>query len=128
MSYSFTYRNGRVVLDIFSRRIGTEGITIELTGGERPHIGAVAISQIRPSLKNGDEVGASTSVITCLGHKEDDLAKEMAARVAKRLKKNTVVVCGIHLDNISNKEIEEVLHAAQILEEKIILQIEEDER
>lgn len=128
MSDSFIYQNGRVVLEIFSRKIGTKGITIELVGGDQPHIGAVAVSQIRSSLKNTDEVSASTSVITCLGHLEDDLAREMAGRIAKKLKRDTVVICGIHLDEISNQEIQEIIQAAQILEEKIILQIEKEEK
>lgn len=128
MSSSFIYQNGRVILEIFGRRIGTQGINIELTGGDRPHIGAVAVAQTRSSLKNADETSASTSVITCVGHLEDDLAREMAKRIAKRLKRDTVVVCGIHLDKISDSEIEEVLRAAQILEDKIITQIEKEEK
>ena len=125
MINSFSYSQGRIKLEIVGRWIGPEDVVIELTGGDRPHIGAVALAQIRPSLKNPSEVSATASVLTCLGHQEDDLAKGMASRIAKRAKINTVVICGIHLDDISETEIQDVLNGATLLEEEILRWIEE---
>ena len=125
MTSSFSYSQGRVKLAIVGRWIGLEDVVIELTGGDHPHIGAVALAQLRPSLKNPNEVSATTSVLTCLGHQEDDLAKGMAGRIAKRAKMNTVVICGIHLDGISEAEIQDVLNGAALLEEEILQWLEE---
>ena len=124
MVSSFFYSQGRVKLAIVGRWIGPEDVVVELTGGDRPHIGAVALAQIRPSLKNPNEASATTSVLTCLGHQEDDLARGIASRIAKRAKMNAVVICGIHLDDISEEEIRDVLTGAALLEEEILQWIE----
>lgn len=52
-----------------------EDLTVIIYGGEKPHIGALAIAIPRPSLKNLRKVSTSTSVFTLVGRKEDDLAK-----------------------------------------------------
>ena len=125
MSSSFGYCQGRVKLEIVGRWLGPEDVVVELTGGDRPHIGAVALAQLRPSLKNPDEMSATTSVLTCFGHPADDLARGMASRIAKQAKKNTVVICGIHLDDISEEEIRDVLTGAALLEDEVLRWIAE---
>ena len=125
MVSSFFYSQGRVKLAIVGRWIGPEDVVIELTGGDHPHIGAVALAQLRPSLKNPNEVSGTTSVLTCLGHQEDDLARGMASRIAKQAKMNTVVICGIHLDDISEEEIRDVLTGAALLEDEVLRWIAE---
>ena len=112
-------------MKIVGHWIGPEDVVVELTGGDRPHIGAVALAQLRPSLKNPNEVSATTSVLTCLGHQEDDLARGMASRIAKQAKMNTVVICGIHLDEISEDEIRDVLTGAALLEDEVLRWIAE---
>ena len=63
MVSSFFYSQGRVKLAIVGRWIGPEDVVIELTGGDHPHIGAVALAQIRPSLKNPNERGMGTTAV-----------------------------------------------------------------
>jgi len=87
-------------------------LTVTLAGGDRPHLGAVALSQPRPSGLEGGGASASTSVITLLGHKEDELARSMAARLASGLGAAVCVACGVHLDRIRAQELEDVLELA----------------
>lgn len=124
MTSSFSYSQGRVKLEIWGRWIGAKDVVVELTGGDRPHIGAVALAQVRPSLKNPEKINTTTSVLTCLGHREGDLARKMASRIAKQAKINIVVICGIHLDHISKEEIQDVLIGAALLEGDILKWIE----
>jgi phage gp45-like len=80
--------------------IGSD-LVVMLWGGERPHVGAVAVSIHRPSLDNSEVTSATTSVYALVGHKEDDLAKMMAHKIASTLNKNIILTAGIHVDNIS---------------------------
>ena len=83
-------------------------LCVSLSGGDRPHIGAVALSQARPSLKGDGTLSASTSVLTLLGHKEDDVAKALAQRLAASLDASVCVACGIHLEGILPEELAQV--------------------
>ena len=78
---------------------------VVITGGDRPHLGAVALAQARPSLSDPAKTSASTSVLTLLGHKEDALAHRAATRLARDLAANVVVCCGIHVDAITADEL-----------------------
>jgi hypothetical protein len=47
-------------------------------------------------------------VIALLGHKEDALARRLAADLAARLGGVATVACGIHLDGITAEELRDV--------------------
>jgi len=89
------------------RRIGTD-LLVAIWGGEKPHIGAVAVAQPRPSLRDVNVVSATASVICLPAHKEDDLAKTVAETLAAALNTSVVVTAGIHWDNIPQAGIERV--------------------
>lgn len=79
-------------------------VLVVLMGGVI-HIGAVAMAQPRPSLADPQKTGATSSVYTYLGHKEDTVAKQMAERLSRSLNRKVVVVAGIHWDNLKEEEI-----------------------
>lgn len=83
-----------------------EDLTVIIHGGEKPHIGAIAVSIPRPSLKNVAIMSATTSVITLVGHKEDDLAKEIAENITKITGRTTIVIAGLHINQASPKDID----------------------
>ena len=80
-------------------RIGPD-VLVYIWGGERPHIGSVAAAQPRPSLADPNLKSATASVLTYVGHKEDEVAKEAAEALAARLDTNVVVTAGIHWDDL----------------------------
>jgi hypothetical protein len=98
-------------------------LAVILCGGDRAHIGAVAVSQARPSLEAGGGTSASTSVITLPGHKEDDLARAIAARFAARLDAVVTVACGIHLERIRPEELQDVLDLAEQLTARALARV-----
>ncbi len=85
-----------------------DDLVITVRGGEKPHVGAVAVSIPRPSLEDEAKTSSSTSVFTMVGHKEDDLAKSLAGKISAELEKNVVLTTGIHVDNITASGIAEI--------------------
>jgi hypothetical protein len=101
------------------RLIGSD-ILIAIWGGERPHIGAVAVAQPRPSLKDPAVTSSSASVFCFIGHKEDDLAKAAAEIVSATLNTAVVVAAGIHWDNLDEKAILRIIKNSEILVDMIL--------
>jgi len=95
-------------------------LVVMVCGGEKPHVGAVAVSIHRPSLKNPELTSATTSVFTLVGHKEDELAKVMAQKIASTLRKNVILTAGIHIDDISDEGIKIIETNCRILLESLI--------
>jgi len=88
--------------------VGDE-LLVYIYGGEVPHIGAVAAATPRPSLRDSSKKSATASVLTYVGHKEDDLAKQAAESLAAALDTNVVVTAGIHWDDLPAGDIEQVI-------------------
>ena len=84
--------------------IGTD-ILVYIWGGEEPHIGSVAAAQPRPSLKDNNKRSATCSVLTYLGHKEDEIVKPVAEQLSALLNTHVVVTAGIHWDSLKQNEI-----------------------
>jgi len=86
-------------LEAFVKQIGEE-LLVAIWGGEKPHIGAVAVAQPRPSLKDESVVSATASVFCYLGHKDDIIAKQAAERISAALNRHVTLTVGIHWDDI----------------------------
>ena len=96
---------GKYKIILNTARSGKD-LTVIVYGGEKPHIGAVAISIPRPSLKDPQKTSTSTSVITLVGHKEDDLAKNIAEEITRITKNITIAIVGLHIEKASLRDIE----------------------
>ena len=103
-------------------RSGKE-LTVIISGGEKPHIGAIAISIPRPSLKDSNKVSASTSVFTLTGHKEDELSKQIAENITKVTKKATVTIVGLHIDKATAQDIECLIQNTQKVVDKLFTKL-----
>ena len=101
-------------------RVIGEDLLIAIWGGERPHIGAVAVAQPRPSLKDSSITSASTSVFCFVGHKEDELAKAAAEILSSPLNAAVVVTAGIHWDNLKEEDILKIVKNSEILVDMIL--------
>ena len=101
------------------RLIGQD-VLVAIWGGEKPHIGAVAVAQPRPSLKDPDVTSASASVICLVGHKEDELAKAAAEILAATFNTHVVVTAGIHWDNLDPQGIQQIIQNSEVLVDRIV--------
>lgn len=94
-----------------------EDLLVAIWGGQG-HVGAVAIAI--PLTTASGKVDACTSVYTVTGHKEEELAREAAAKISRKLNRKVVVTAGIHFHRITAPEIEEVLLCAGRMTDGII--------
>lgn len=98
-------------------------LTVIISGGEKPHIGAIAISIPRPSIEDSNKVSASTSVFTLVGHKEDELSKQIAENITKITEKVTVTILGLHIDKATAQDIEYLIQNTQKVVDKLIIKL-----
>ena len=106
-----------------SVRLIGDDVLVAIWGGEKPHIGAVAVAQPRPSLKDPDVTSSSASVICRVGHKEDDLVKAAAEILAAALETYVVVTGGIHWDNLDAEAIRRIVRNSEILVDMILAKL-----
>ncbi len=101
-------RRGRLHLRLTALFLGQD-LCVTLSGGDRPHIGAVALGQ----------GGAEATVLGLPGHREDTLARRLAQELAIGIQATVCLACGIHLDNIRPEEIQDALELAQDLVQEL---------
>ncbi|MCE1228633.1 MAG: hypothetical protein LWX11_03985 [Firmicutes bacterium] len=91
-------QRGRLHLTLVALPLGAD-LCVTLTGGDREHIGAVALAH--PDMP--------PQVLTVPHHREAELALELAQRLALHFRCAVSLTCGIHLDGLQPQEIEEAL-------------------
>lgn len=90
-----------------------------LCGGGASHIGAVALAAPGSGL-------AQARVLALPGHKEDAIALRMARHMADELHCAVCVSAGIHYDNITREEIQQVEQMTQDLTQRCISALKKD--
>ena len=101
-----------------------EDLCVLLTGGDSPHVGSASLGIARKSLKNDGSDSATVSTLNVTGHKDDVLGDMFAGRLAAILGKTVCVVCGVHFDNATPEELEQILRDARVLLEKLEAEIQ----
>ena len=101
---SFSLGAQEYLLEAVAVRCGDD-LTVVIGGGEKQHIGAVAVGVPRPSLKDKNIVSSSASVLCLTGHKEDLLARKAALELARMLGHTVTVTVGLHIDDASAEAI-----------------------
>lgn len=124
---SVSVREGRFLLQASVLVIGPD-LLVSIWGGTHPHIGAVALALPRPSLKDKKKTSATSSVLTVLGHKEDQTVKVVSETLSAVFKKNAVVTAGIHWDNLKSEEITSIVKLTEKLTLGIINKLAKGER
>ena len=103
-----SYGEERYLVTLAYHNIG-EDLLIIITGGDE-HIGGISLAE-----------NNSFSTIAKTGHKDDIISNMAASLIYERLKKDTAVICGIHLDNATAEEIDIVVNNAQRCVEEFLL-------
>ena len=131
----FTARQGRLNIYLKVFRLGRD--LQVLCGGGASHIGAVALAapaqvyepqQGQHALADqAAQPGQTEARLLALpGHKEDALALRMAQSISQSLHCAVCVSAGIHYDNITRAEIEQVEQMVQDLTQRCISALKED--
>lgn len=95
-------------------------LLVAVWGGDKPHVGAVTVSESHPSLKDPARKDATASTVCLLGHKEEALTRPIAEKLSRALAVNVVVVAGAHFDVIDKAGIEQVVDHGGILADLIL--------
>jgi gallate decarboxylase subunit D len=119
MVQHLTAESGRIVITLEAITVGDD-LCVIIYGGDNPHIGCVALSIPRPSLKDASIISTTTSVLNIIGHKDDEVARYVSYPLSSKLNKNVVVTCGIHVDNITNEEIKTTITLLKSLTDRLI--------
>jgi hypothetical protein len=113
VEYELTKGEGRARVNVTVSSMGSD-LVVRICN-QNAHIGAVAIGDY-----DYEHARASVSLITRLGHKDDALAREAAYLLSKSIKKPVCVIAGIHLDNITKEEIDQILSNTKIAVNEIV--------
>ena len=100
-------------------------VIVVVTGG-RDHIGAVGLAVPRPSRLDSNNISATSSVLTMLGHKEDVLVKDISEKLAAATGRNIVVIAGVHYDDLSGVDLKLLHELWRELTDKIATFINQD--
>ena len=98
---------GRYRVEISAILTGN-GISVLLTGGEKPHIGAVVMSIPRNSL-SGEGISSDSWVLPVPSHKDVEAAKLVAELICRSTGQVTVVTAGIHIARAEEWELDTLL-------------------
>ncbi len=111
--YELTKGEGRTKVTLSAYYMGND--LIVCIYNDNAHVGAVALGEY-----DHQEQRASVSVITRLGHKDDAVAQKAAHSISKSTKRPSCVIAGIHLNNITGQEIDEIADNARIMVEELV--------
>ncbi len=118
-------KRGRVKLSALK---AGKGFVVLITGGEKPHIGAIAVAIPRPSLSNPQHYSATSSVFTLTGHKDDEIARRASEKIAKESKEVTVVIAGLHIQEAKPSEINQLVRNSNIVVKRFLKFLEENDK
>lgn len=104
------------LIQAVTSRIG-EDYLITITGGAA-HIGAVATAYVMDG-----QTHTLTQVVP--GHREGELATEVAGQAAELLKRTVTVVMGVHIDNASKAQIIDMVYWIRTVAQKELAELAE---
>ncbi len=109
---------GRYRVRLKSYEIGNDRLII-ITGGEKEHIGSATLIEDKGDLQT----------MIKKGHKDHIVSEKMANIIYDTIEKDLLVICGIHIDNASTEEIDNLVrNAKECVEQFLLTQEEEHEK
>ena len=120
MEIILSYRETRPYqIDVSVIEVGNELIAV-VEGGDKPHIGSIAIAVPCLSLRDNSSPSSTVSVYNFGGHKDDRIASPLADLIARALNRVTVVLAGIHIEHAEEQDIDGILAQMSEINKKII--------
>lgn len=99
-----SWGEGRYIINM-TAVITRDGISVILTGGEKPHVGGSALSVPRPG-ENAGKINCDTWITPRPGHRDSELAALVSRLLCIHTGMTVAVIAGIHIDQASREEIE----------------------
>jgi len=102
-----------------------EDLLIAVWGGTKPHIGSITVSVPRPGLADSIKISSTSSVINLVGHKDEVVARKFSEKFASKFNKNVIATAGIHIDEITQDQVDALMNNVSDLCNDMILKLEE---
>lgn len=84
-------------------------LSVTICGGNRFHVGAVALGCPKPQGDGLPGSKATVSVLCALGHRDDEIARREARLLATELDCMVTVTAGVHLDDADAADLQTLL-------------------
>lgn len=97
------------------------GITVFITGGDSPHVGAVALAVPSQNAATG-ETTCDINIITAYGHKDRFLAEKAAERICRKTGEIVSVTAGVHINNATKIDLQILTDNTMEATEKFIIE------
>ncbi len=81
------------------------GINVFITGGDTPHVGAVALAVPSKNAATAQRT-CDINIITAYGHKDRFLAEKAADRICRTTGEIVSVTAGVHVDNATKEDLQ----------------------
>ncbi len=105
-----------------SKNIG-EDLVVIIYGGDSPHVGGAAIAYVTKS-RYRDDLTTSVSILSFPGHKDYILAQSTAEKLASTLNKSVVVIAGVHINDATHEQIDEVITTVNSMIDDMVSQLQ----
>ena len=102
-----------------------DDLMISVWGGIKPHVGSISVSVPRPGLKDNTSMSSTSSVINLIGHKDEVVARKFSEQLAAKFNKNAIATAGIHIDDITENQINILMQNMTDLCRDIMIRLEE---
>lgn len=94
--------------------------TVVITGGTAPHVGCAVLAVPRESLRGDGTRSSTASVLNVTGHKDEEICRYAAERLAAASGRTVVCTGGVHLDGITRDEIEAVRETVRRMTDRLV--------
>ncbi len=95
---------GKHIIQLEILTTNKRGITVFITGGDTPHVGAVALAVPSKNAATGENT-CDINVITAYGHKDRFLAEKVADMICRKTGEITSVTAGVHVDDATKDDL-----------------------
>ena len=112
----------KVVVEV---KIIGDDLILSVWGGTMPHIGSISVSVPRPGLKDSTIMSSTSSVINLIGHKDEVVARMFSEQLATKFNRNVIATAGIHIDDITEYQINIIMQNITDLCLDVINKLEE---
>jgi gallate decarboxylase subunit D len=119
MDFALTQGHGRSQVSLQAFYMGPDLVVRLFNGGS--HLGAVAVGEYHNEYKR-----ASVSVLTRFGHKDNVIAYKAAHLISHSTQKPVCVIAGVHVDDITADEINQIVENTDRLVQELIARLVHD--
>ncbi len=98
---------GRLAVELLMAGTGGSGLCGFISGGERAHVGGCAYAVPRDK-SSGVGLTADVSTICGPGHKDSDMAQQLAKIISIGTGETVSLTAGLHVENASAQELEKL--------------------